>query len=113
MKKSDANKIIKLYGLTDMDDQFVEMLAPYTDEYIINYYNLSGMHPITCNISTKHDITAEYDNEKNIIIIDNQNVTEYGYLGEFDQVKSQKDQIVTYVLKKDNDDYYLDSVNVE
>lgn len=113
IKKSDATKIIKLYGLTNMNDQFEEMLAPYTDEYIINYYNLSGLHPITCNVSTKHDITAKYDDKKNIIIIDNQNVTEYGYLGESDQVKSQKDQTVTYILKNDNNDYYLDSVSVK
>lgn len=113
IKKSDATKITKLYGLTNMDDQFEEMLAPYTDEYMINYYNLSGLHPITCNISTKHIITAKYDNGKDIVVIDNQNVTEYGYLGESDQVKSQKDQTVTYVLKNDNNDYYLDSVSVK
>ncbi len=113
IKKSDATKITKLYGLTNMDDQFEEMLAPYTDEYMINYYNLSGLHPITCNISTRHNITAKYDNGKDIVVIDNQNVTEYGYLGESDQVKSQKDQTVTYVLKNDNNDYYLDSVSVK
>lgn len=113
IKKSDAEKIINLYGLTNMDDQFKDMVAPYTDEYMINYYTLSGLHPITCNAYLEHDLTAEYDNENNIVIIDNQNVTEYGYLGESDQVKSKKEQTVTYKLKKNNNDYYLDSVEVK
>ena len=114
IRKSDAERIVKLYGLTNMEEQFKEMPAPYTEQYLINYFNLSHKHPITCNISTKHNLIAKYDNDKNIIIIDKQNVTEYdGYVDMKTQVKSQKDQTVTYTLKKDNTNYYLDSVEVK
>jgi len=111
---SDANKIIGLYKLTGMDEYLDEMPEPYKNsEYVINYYELTGMHPIMCNIESNHNINAKYDN-KNLIIVDNQNVTEYGFFEESEQIKSQKDKVVTYTFKKDNNNkYYLDNVNVK
>lgn len=112
---SDANKIIKIYNLTGMNEYLSEMPEPYKDaEYLINYYTLTGMHPIMCNIETKHNVIAEYNELKNLIITDTQHVTEYGFYEESEQIKSQKEKIVTYTFEKDSDgNYYLDSVNVK
>ena len=112
---SDANKVIKLYGLTGLSDELKEMPEPYRNaEYLINYYSLSGMHPITCNIKTNHNVSVKYSDNKNIVITDEQTVTEYGFFEETEQIKSQKKQSVTYDLKKDTDgNYYLNNVIVK
>lgn len=112
---SDANKIIALYKLTGMDEYLDEMPEPYKNaEYLINYYTLTGMHPIMCNIESSHNLSAKYDSNNNLIIIDKQNVTEYGLFDESEQVKSQDDKSVTYTFKKDSENkYYLDNVSVE
>lgn len=110
IKKSDADKIIKLYGLINIENQLTEMPEPYTDEYIINYFNLTNQHPISCNISTKHAMTIK-ENNNIVVVTDKQDVTEHD---EYENIKLQKKQTVTYNLKKDiNDNYYLDSVNVK
>ena len=115
IKISDANKIITLYKLTGMDEYLDEMPEPYKNtEYLINYYTLTGMHPIMCNIKINHNVEAKYNENNNLVIIDTQNVTEYGFFEESEQIKSQKDKIVTYNFKKDsNNIYYLDNVNVK
>ena len=115
IKISDANKIIALYNLTGIDKYLGEMPEPYKNsEYLINYFTLTGMHPIMCDIKTNHNVEAKYDDNNNLIIIDTQNVTEYGSFEEAEQIKSQKDRVVTYTLKKDNNNkYYLDNVNVK
>lgn len=112
---SDANKIIDLYKLTGMEEYLDEMPEPYKNaEYLINYYTLTGMHPIMCNIESSHNLSAKYDSDNNLIITDEQNVTEYGLFDESEQVKSQDDKSVTYTFKKDSENkYYLDNVSVE
>lgn len=111
---SDANKIIELYKLTGMNKYLDEMPEPYKSaEYVINYYELTSMHPIMCNIESNHNVNAKYDSN-NLVIVDNQNVTEYGFFEESEQIKSQKDKVVTYTFKKDsNNKYYLNDVNVK
>lgn len=115
IKKSDANKIIELYKLTNIEEYLDEMPEPYKNiEYIINYHELTGMHPIMCNIKIEHNIEAEYNESKNIVIIDRQNVLEYGSFEESDQIKTKKERVVTYNFKKDNNNkFYLDNVNVK
>ena len=91
-----------------MENQLTEMPEPYTDEYIINYFNLTNQHPISCNISAKHIMTIK-ENNNIVVVTDKQDVTEHD---EYENIKLQKKQTVTYNLKKDiNDNYYLDSVN--
>lgn len=111
--KSGADKIIKLYKLSGMDEYLGEMPEPYKElDYTINYYELSGMHPMVCNIETSHNLDVKYGDNKKIIVTDNQNVVEYEFVD--DKVKNEKSQIVTYDFVKDSDgNYYLSNVNVK
>ena len=113
----NAEKIIGLYKLTGMDKHFGEMPEPYKNtEYTINYFDLSGKHPLMCNIKTSHDIVAKYDNNNNIIITDIQNVTEYEeYYDKIEEnITNTKNQTVTYEFKKDTTgSYYLSNVEVK
>lgn len=115
--KKNAEKIIGLYKLTGMDKHFGEMPEPYKKtEYTINYFDLSGKHPLMCNIKTSHDVVAKYDNNNNIIITDIQNVTEYEeYYDKIEEnITSTKNQTVTYEFKKDTTgSYYLSNVEVK
>ena len=51
------------------------------------------------------------ENNNIVVVTDKQDVTEHD---EYENIKLQKKQTVTYNLKKDiYDNYYLDSVNVK
>lgn len=109
--KKDAKSILTLYNFEENSTNFLRPLSSYDDEY--SYATQIG-DPPTCRYSIEHDTDSEYLDSNTIRITDKQNITEYGFFEESDQVKSQKEQTVTYDFKKNTEgNYYLNSVTVK
>lgn len=113
ISKQNASNIIILYDFDNMSDFLNEMPKPYENEY---YYASYTSQPESCDYDVEHNTTSEYIGSSTIRIVDNQNVTEYNFQSEHskDNVKTTKNQTVTYTFEKDNNgNYYLNNVNVK
>ena len=109
--KENANKILELYNFEETSNSFLKPLSSYDDEY--SYATQIG-DPPTCRYSIEHDTDSKYLDSNTIRITDKQNITEYGFFEESDQIKSQKEQTVTYDFRKNTEGkYYLESVIVK
>ena len=107
IKKIDANKIIKLYNLDNLN---LSELPGYNDEY--RYLTKIPMG--TCHYKVKHNnLTSQYIDNNTITITDNQQIIDYVF-EEDNKVNSTKNQTVIYEFKKDNDgNYNLSNVSVK
>lgn len=106
IKKNDANKITKLYGLDNL--KFNE-LPGFKDEYAYVTVLPTGV----CHYKVTHDASGAYLDSNTIRITDKQIVTDYVF-GEDNKINSTKNQTVTYDFKKDNNgNYYLSQIIVK
>ena len=106
IKKIDADKIIKMYSLNNLQ---LNELPGFKEEYA--YTN--GIPAGVCHYKVTHDTNSKYLDSNSIRIVDKQAATDYVF-GEDNKVNSTKNQEVTYDLKKDNNgNYYLSQVTVK
>ena len=113
ISKEDANEIADLYNFDIKKMNFLNPLSSYDDEY--SYATQVG-DPPSCDYSIKHNTNSKYLNSTDIRIVDQQDIIEYEFGSDKtdNNIKSTKNQTVTYDFKKNNEgNYYLDEVTVE
>lgn len=114
ISKPTANRVISKYKLQDtnflMDFPHVSNIADDLYGYYTDY--ASGGN---CNYIVKHNLNIKENEAQDVTVVDKQTVIELKYDQEKYQYihENEINQVVTYVLKKAENSYNLDSVSVK
>ena len=111
--KKDADDIFRIYNFNNDVSEFLYELPTYNNEYSYSRYT---NQPVFCEFEIQHNTSSEYINSSDIKIVDQQNIVEFKFPDDHsnENIKNNKNQIVTYYFKKDNNNkYYLNDVVVK